>query len=66
MSKLLKTFVFSQTPGFTVHTLLQYFVLYISTLFSDISNFEVEKELWRPYLSLCLQNLSPLSTSLSI
>ena len=38
----------------------------MSTLFSDISNFEVQKELWRPYLSLCLQNLSPLSTSLSI
>ena len=46
--------------------LLQGVVLYTWTLFSAISNFEVKKELWRPYLSLCLQNLSPLCTSLNI
>ena len=42
-------------------------LFYISVLyFQHGSTFEVEKELWQPYLSLCLQNLSPLPTCLSI
>ena len=39
--------------------------LYIYTLFTAISSFEVERNLWRPYLSLCLQKLSPLSGRLN-
>ena len=37
-----------------------FWVCYMSILFSATSNFAVEKELWRPSLCLCFQNLSPL------
>ena len=40
--------------------------MYNYTLFTAISNFEVEKSLRRPYFKSSLQNLSPLLTSLKV
>ena len=65
--KQLPAFPLEAVPGTEPRPgLLQEVVLYTCTLFSAISNFEVKNELWKPYLSFCLQNLNPLPTSLSI
>ena len=40
-------------------------VLYFYSLLSSISNFELRKNIWWPYLSRCLQKLSPLPGGLS-